>query len=122
MAVADIVHADERKKKAKGDSEWLSDRDLFTACQIFIALFYPPLAVFLERGCGKDLCINVLLTILMYIPGCLHALDIIETDTDLSSLFSDSDDEMGSSRRPSSKSTSNNRAKDEADGPSGDYF
>jgi len=46
-------------------------------CKIFFAVFLPPLGVFLEKGCGGDLCINILLTILGYIPGIIHALYII---------------------------------------------
>ncbi|KAF9456786.1 hypothetical protein BDZ94DRAFT_1274837 [Collybia nuda] len=46
-------------------------------CKIIIAIFVPPVGVFLERGCGADLLINILLTILGYIPGIIHALYII---------------------------------------------
>ncbi|KAK8056405.1 plasma membrane proteolipid 3 [Apiospora rasikravindrae] len=52
----------------------------FTAsdiCKIILAIFLPPLGVFLERGCGADFFINILLTILGYIPGIVHALYII---------------------------------------------
>ncbi|CCU76326.1 plasma membrane proteolipid 3 [Blumeria hordei DH14] len=52
----------------------------FTASDIFkiiLAVILPPLGVFLERGCGPDLLINILLTILGYIPGIIHALYII---------------------------------------------
>ncbi|KAL1892176.1 plasma membrane proteolipid Pmp3 [Ceratocystis pirilliformis] len=52
----------------------------FTAsdiCKIILAIILPPIGVFLERGCGADLCINILLTILGYIPGIIHALYII---------------------------------------------
>ncbi|KAK2068390.1 hypothetical protein P8C59_003029 [Phyllachora maydis] len=52
----------------------------FTASDIFkiiLAVILPPLGVFLERGCGADLLINILLTILGYIPGIIHALYII---------------------------------------------
>jgi uncharacterized membrane protein YqaE (UPF0057 family) len=52
----------------------------FTAsdiCKIILAILLPPLGVFLERGCGADLLINILLTILGYIPGIIHALYII---------------------------------------------
>ena len=52
----------------------------FTAsdiCKIILAIILPPLGVFLERGCGADLLINILLTILGYIPGIIHALYII---------------------------------------------
>ncbi|THV64065.1 hypothetical protein D6C86_09488 [Aureobasidium pullulans] len=45
--------------------------------KIIIAIILPPLGVFLERGCGADLLINLLLTILGYIPGIIHALYII---------------------------------------------
>ncbi|KAI5477998.1 salicylate hydroxylase [Pseudohyphozyma bogoriensis] len=34
----------------------------------------PPLGVFLERGCNADFWINILLTILGYLPGIIHAL------------------------------------------------
>ncbi|TPX10759.1 uncharacterized protein E0L32_008328 [Thyridium curvatum] len=72
----------------------------FTAsdiCKIILAIILPPLGVFLERGCGADLLINILLTILGtfslafslsiglfadalalgYLPGIIHALYII---------------------------------------------
>lgn len=45
--------------------------------KIILAIFLPPVGVFLERGCGADLLINILLTILGYIPGIIHALYII---------------------------------------------
>ncbi|PSK60811.1 hypothetical protein B9Z65_961 [Elsinoe australis] len=45
--------------------------------KIIIAIIVPPIGVFLERGCGADLLINILLTILGYIPGIIHALYII---------------------------------------------
>jgi len=52
----------------------------FTAsdiCKIILAVILPPIGVFLERGCGADLFINILLTILGYLPGIIHALYII---------------------------------------------
>lgn len=52
----------------------------FTAsdlCKILFAVLLPPLGVFLERGCGADILINILLTCLGYIPGIIHALYII---------------------------------------------
>lgn len=42
--------------------------------KIIIAIILPPLGVFLERGCGADFLINILLTILGWIPGIIHAL------------------------------------------------
>jgi uncharacterized membrane protein YqaE (UPF0057 family) len=52
----------------------------FTAsdiCKILLAIILPPIGVFLERGCGADFLINILLTCLGYIPGIIHALYII---------------------------------------------
>ncbi|KAG0143843.1 hypothetical protein CROQUDRAFT_95798 [Cronartium quercuum f. sp. fusiforme G11] len=46
-------------------------------CKIALAILLPPLGVFLERGCGADFFINILLTILGYFPGIIHALYII---------------------------------------------
>ncbi|KLJ11945.1 plasma membrane proteolipid 3, partial [Blastomyces silverae] len=46
-------------------------------CKIIFAILLPPVGVFLERGCGADLLINICLTILGYIPGIIHALYII---------------------------------------------
>ncbi|KAF2171190.1 hypothetical protein M409DRAFT_18307 [Zasmidium cellare ATCC 36951] len=47
------------------------------AVKIVFAFILPPLGVFLERGCGADFLINILLTILGWIPGIIHALYII---------------------------------------------
>jgi len=44
---------------------------------IIIAIFFPPAAAFMITGCGCDLLINILLTILGYIPGHLHAFWLI---------------------------------------------
>jgi uncharacterized membrane protein YqaE (UPF0057 family) len=41
---------------------------------IILAIFLPPIAVFLKSGVGKDLLINVLLCLLFYVPGIIHAL------------------------------------------------
>ncbi|KAH6975045.1 hypothetical protein BGZ61DRAFT_534167 [Ilyonectria robusta] len=52
----------------------------FTAgdiCKIFFAIILPPLGVFMEIGCGGSFWLNVLLTILGFIPGIIHALYII---------------------------------------------
>lgn len=46
---------------------------------LLLAIFVPPLGVLLECGLGKDFLINVLLTILGYIPGIIHAVYIIMT-------------------------------------------
>lgn len=45
--------------------------------RIIVAIFLPPLGVFLQVGLGKDFWINLLLTFLGYIPGIIHAVWII---------------------------------------------
>ncbi|MGB2202836.1 YqaE/Pmp3 family membrane protein [Pseudooceanicola atlanticus] len=45
--------------------------------RILIAIFIPPLGVFLQVGLGGAFWLNLLLTILGYIPGIVHALYII---------------------------------------------
>ncbi|HHP7229843.1 MAG TPA: YqaE/Pmp3 family membrane protein [Xenococcaceae cyanobacterium] len=45
--------------------------------RIIIAVVLPPLGVFLQVGLGKDFWINILLTLLGYIPGLVHAIWII---------------------------------------------
>ncbi len=41
---------------------------------IIIAILLPPVAVFLKKGAGKDLIINIVLCLLMFIPGVVHAI------------------------------------------------
>ncbi|ODV70104.1 UPF0057-domain-containing protein [Hyphopichia burtonii NRRL Y-1933] len=45
--------------------------------KLIAAIILPPLGVFLERGCTSSFFINIILTILGYIPGILHALYVI---------------------------------------------
>ncbi|KAK6457841.1 UPF0057-domain-containing protein [Scheffersomyces xylosifermentans] len=45
--------------------------------KIIFAIILPPLGVFLERGCSSSLLLNILLTILGYIPGIIHAVYVI---------------------------------------------
>lgn len=45
--------------------------------RIIVAIFIPPLGVFLQVGLGKDFWINILLTLLGYIPGIVHAVWVI---------------------------------------------
>ncbi|KAJ4352906.1 hypothetical protein N0V95_003815 [Ascochyta clinopodiicola] len=44
-----------------------------TILLIIITIFLPPVGVFLVAGCGADLLINILLTVLGYFPGHIHA-------------------------------------------------
>ncbi|MFH2092101.1 MAG: YqaE/Pmp3 family membrane protein [Pseudomonadota bacterium] len=45
--------------------------------KIILAIFLPPLAVFLQSGIGKHLLINIILTIFFFLPGSIHALWVI---------------------------------------------
>ncbi len=42
--------------------------------QIILGVFLPPVGVFLAYGISSTLLINILLTFLGYIPGCIHAV------------------------------------------------
>lgn len=45
--------------------------------RILFAILLPPLGVFLQVGIGPQFWINILLTLLGYIPGIVHAVWII---------------------------------------------
>jgi uncharacterized membrane protein YqaE (UPF0057 family) len=45
--------------------------------RIIIAIILPPLGVFMQVGIGKHFWINIILTILGYIPGIVHAVWVI---------------------------------------------
>ncbi|MEE2565665.1 YqaE/Pmp3 family membrane protein [Hyphobacterium marinum] len=45
--------------------------------RILIAILLPPLGVFLQVGIGAQFWINIILTLLGYIPGIVHAVWII---------------------------------------------
>ena len=45
--------------------------------RIVIAILLPPLGVFLQVGIGRHFWINVLLTILGFVPGIIHAIWVI---------------------------------------------
>ena len=45
--------------------------------RILFSIVIPPLGVFLQVGIGKDFWINLLLTLLGYFPGLIHAIYII---------------------------------------------
>ncbi len=45
--------------------------------KIIIAVLIPPLGVFLQVGIGKHFWLNIILTILGYLPGIIHAVWVI---------------------------------------------
>lgn len=45
--------------------------------RIITAILLPPLGIFLTVGVGPTLLINILLTLLGWLPGAIHALWVI---------------------------------------------
>lgn len=45
--------------------------------RILLSVIIPPLGVFLQVRIGKQFWINILLTLLGYIPGLVHAVYIV---------------------------------------------
>jgi uncharacterized membrane protein YqaE (UPF0057 family) len=45
--------------------------------KIIITILLPPLGVFMQVGIGKHFWINIILTILGYIPGIVHGIWVI---------------------------------------------
>ena len=44
---------------------------------IIASVLLPPLGVYLARGIGTDFWINVVLTLLAFLPGVIHALWVV---------------------------------------------
>lgn len=44
---------------------------------IVLAIFLPPVAVFIKNGVGNDLLINIVLCLVMFLPGVVHALWLV---------------------------------------------
>lgn len=45
--------------------------------RILLAILIPPLGVFLQVGLGLQFWLNILLTLLGYVPGIIHAVWVI---------------------------------------------
>ena len=44
---------------------------------ILLAIFLPPIAVFIKKGVGKDLIIKIVLCLLFFFPGMVQALWVV---------------------------------------------
>lgn len=44
---------------------------------ILLSIFLPPISVLLQRGIGVQLLLNILLTLLGWLPGAVHALYLL---------------------------------------------
>lgn len=45
--------------------------------RIILSIILPPVGVFLQVGIGFHFWLNILLTVLGYVPGIIHALYVI---------------------------------------------
>lgn len=55
----------------------MADINVSDLLLIVIAIFLPPICALLTDGCGAQFCINVILTILGFIPGLIHAIWLV---------------------------------------------
>jgi uncharacterized membrane protein YqaE (UPF0057 family) len=44
---------------------------------IILAILIPPVAVFLNKGAGKDLVINIVLCFVFWLPAIVHAVWLV---------------------------------------------
>ncbi|PCJ58113.1 MAG: YqaE/Pmp3 family membrane protein [Candidatus Hydrogenedentota bacterium] len=51
-----------------------------TIVKIILAIFLPPVAAFLQVGIGLHFWMNIVLTLLGYFPGLVHALWLVASD------------------------------------------
>jgi uncharacterized membrane protein YqaE (UPF0057 family) len=54
-----------------------SKEDFMEIIKIICAIVLPPLGVFLQVGIGKHFWINIILTLIGYIPGIVHAVWVV---------------------------------------------
>lgn len=45
--------------------------------RVLLSIVIPPLGVFLQEGIGTQFWVNIILTLLGYVPGLVHAVWII---------------------------------------------
>jgi uncharacterized membrane protein YqaE (UPF0057 family) len=55
----------------------MNDAETNKLLLVIIAILLPPLAVGLKEGVGGQLVLNIVLWILFYIPGLIHALWVV---------------------------------------------
>ncbi len=55
----------------------MADTEMSKLLLVIIAILITPLAVGLKTGIGAPLFINIILTLLLWLPGMLHALYVV---------------------------------------------
>ena len=63
--------------EGQGEGQGSGGEDGCRLLALIAALFFPPLAIALVDGCGCSLLINILLCLLGYIPGIIHAFYVV---------------------------------------------
>jgi len=54
-------------------------RCIVDVLRVLLSILLPPVGVFLQVGIGSQFWINIVLTLLGYIPGVIHAIYIISS-------------------------------------------
>jgi uncharacterized membrane protein YqaE (UPF0057 family) len=55
----------------------MAGSNVSTLLLVILAILIPPLAVGLKAGIGVQLVISIVLTLLFYVPGLVHALWVV---------------------------------------------
>lgn len=55
----------------------MTNSDTNTLLLIIIAIFLPPLAVGLKAGIGGTFFLSLILTVIFFIPGMIHAIYVV---------------------------------------------
>ncbi|KAH7878220.1 uncharacterized protein C8R40DRAFT_1263556 [Lentinula edodes] len=58
----------------------------YDVCLYFLAIILPPLSVLFKRGCAADFWINICLSILGWIPGIIHAWELLALNISSSAM------------------------------------
>lgn len=49
--------------------------------QVVVSVIIPPVGVFLKRGIGLSFLLSIVLTLLGYVPGLIHAIWVVTHDS-----------------------------------------
>lgn len=78
--ISSMTKAEKKEMKKEMKNAIKQSRGGVNVIEVILAIFLPPLAVFLHDGIGTSFWINIILTILGFLPGVIHAL-LVVTDT-----------------------------------------
>jgi uncharacterized membrane protein YqaE (UPF0057 family) len=55
----------------------MADAEMNKLLLVIVAILLPPLAVGLKAGIGGSLILNIILTLIFWLPGLIHALFVV---------------------------------------------